>query len=92
MFRLEWIGFGKRLIDDVLSETIRSSGRRPHSTEDLNEKMTLLKNIDILLDWTIPKVHMHKLKQAKRSTVDILVGLTQHPGSWYWKDGVRRDA
>lgn len=88
--RLEKLGFGKRLIDEVLCETIKSSGRRPYSTEDFNETITLLKNIEILLDWTIPKVHMHKLKQAKRTAEDILVELTQHPGSWYWKSGDKR--
>lgn len=89
--RLQKTGFGKRLIDDVLCETIKGSGRRPYCTEDFNEAVTLLKNIEILLDWTIPKEHMHKLQLAKHSTEDILISLTRRPGSWYWKNNDKKN-
>ncbi|KAK7574099.1 hypothetical protein V9T40_011290 [Parthenolecanium corni] len=83
--RLSKLGFGKRLIDEVLFEAISSSGRKPFTSNDCDETTALLRNIEIFLEWTIPAVHLHKLKQAKRSVEDILVELTQHPGSWFGK-------
>ena len=52
--RLKKLGFGTRLIDQVLKESIEASGRKPCEETNHNEGNLLKKNIEILLEWTIP--------------------------------------
>ncbi len=70
--RLKKLGFGTRLIDDVLKESIAASGRKPADPEGLGEQEVLQKNIQILLDWTIPEDYMDYFKQEKKSVDEIL--------------------
>ena len=73
--RLDALGFGKRLIDDVLRESIESSGRQPClDLEDEGER--LRKNVEILLEWTVPKQYMERFKRESRSTEELLEELT----------------
>ena len=70
--RLKKLGFGTRLIDDVLKESIRASGRTPVDDEDMNEQTKLKKNIRILLDWTIPEDYLASFKAENRTIDEIL--------------------
>jgi len=73
--RLDALGFGRRLIDDVLRESIESSGRK--ACMDLaDEGERLRKNVEILLNWTIPKQYMERFRRESRSTEELLEELT----------------
>nr|CAD7441613.1 unnamed protein product [Timema bartmani]CAD7454330.1 unnamed protein product [Timema tahoe] len=74
--RLNKLGFGRKLIDDVLCDSIRSSGREPVNSEKLDEGEKLKQNIEILLDWTVPKHFMEKFRRERRSTEELLEELT----------------
>merc|ERR1719277_647602 len=50
--RLKKLGFGTRLIDQVLKESIEASGRKPCEETNLNEGNLLKKNIEILTKET----------------------------------------
>ncbi|BET03128.1 Zinc finger, C2H2 type [Nesidiocoris tenuis] len=70
--KLEKLRFGKRLIDDVLVESIEQSGRTPCKDASLTESERLSENVKILLEWTVPKEHMDKFKQERRSMEELL--------------------
>ena len=70
--RLKKLGFGTRLIDDVLKESIEASGRVPVVEEGLSEQQVLTRNISILLDWTIPEEYMAYFRQEKKGVDEIL--------------------
>jgi len=70
--RLKKLGFGTRLIDQVLKESIEASGRKPYEDSSLNEGCLLKKNIEILLEWTIPEDYMNKFREANKSVEEIL--------------------
>jgi hypothetical protein len=70
--RLKKLGFGTRLIDQVLKESIEASGRKPCEEENLAEGVLLKKNIEILLDWTIPQDYMSYFRAEKKSVEEIL--------------------
>ncbi|XP_044735145.1 zinc finger protein 501-like [Chrysoperla carnea] len=74
--RLDELGFNKRLIDDVLYESIKGSGREPCKDEMLTEAERLKSNVQILLEWTVPKQYMDKFKLEQRSTEELLEELT----------------
>lgn len=74
--RLEELGFNKRLIDDVLVESIRNSGREPCKDYMLSPAEKLKRNVQILLEWTVPKHYMEKFKTEQRSTEELLEELT----------------
>ena len=74
--RLEELGFNKRLIDDVLIESIASSGREPCKDFELPVAEKLKRNVQILLEWTVPKHYMEKFKIEQRSTEELLEELT----------------
>jgi KRAB domain-containing zinc finger protein len=71
--RLKKLGFGSRLIDDVLKESITASGRKPvPESKEMSEREILNANIQILLDWTIPEEYMSFFKAEKKSVEEIL--------------------
>ena len=70
--RLKKLGFGTRLIDQVLKESIEASGRKPCEEQNLSEGNLLKKNIEILLEWTIPEDYMDTFRQANKSVEEIL--------------------
>lgn len=74
--RLNALGFGKRLIDLVLCDSIENSGRNPYRGNGQSENDLLKKNIEILLDWTVPKMYMDRFKSERRTTEEILEELT----------------
>jgi len=45
-------------------------------TDVVSENDLLKKNIEILLDWTVPKMYMDRFKSERRTTEEILEELT----------------
>jgi uncharacterized Zn-finger protein len=74
--RLDELGFGKRLIDDVLQDSLLSAGKQPVTGSDLPELETLTRNLEIFLEWTVPKEHWENFRRLKKSPEDILEALT----------------
>lgn len=74
--RLDELGFNKRLIDDVLLESIEGSGRQACKDASLSVAERLKRNVQILLEWTVPKEYMEKFKNEQRSTEELLEELT----------------
>lgn len=74
--RLDELGFGKRLIDEVLQDSLISAGKDPASGEGLSELETLTRNLEIFLEWTVPKEHWENFRRMKKSPEDILETLT----------------
>ncbi|XP_046396142.1 zinc finger protein 345-like isoform X2 [Ischnura elegans] len=108
--RLEALGFGRRLIDEVLRDSIEGSGRKAagnakssskdsegnDSDEDADEEglevseksgeskggaadsakedeaEVLRRNVEILLEWTVPQRYMQKFRKENRSIEDLL--------------------
>lgn len=70
--RLKKLGFGTRLIDEVLKESITASGRSPCNEEGLDIREILQNNIQILLDWTIPEEYMNYFRSESKRTEEIL--------------------
>lgn len=76
--RLDELGFGKRLIDDVLQDSLTSAGKEPVTKDGLSELEALSRNVEIFLEWTVPKEHWRKFREMNKSTVDILEALTSN--------------
>lgn len=74
--RLEALRFGRRLIDEVLKDSIEGSGRRPCAEAKLPTTERLRRNVQILLEWTVPKQYMDKFRSERRSTDELLEELT----------------
>lgn len=74
--KLKDLGFNKRLIDDVLIKSIEDSGRKPCVEEGLTVAGKFKKNVEILLEWTIPQSYMEKFRNQQRSTEELLEELT----------------
>ncbi|KAK9880758.1 hypothetical protein WA026_013080 [Henosepilachna vigintioctopunctata] len=74
--RLKELGFNKRLIDEVLIDSIRLSGRKPCEDCGLSSAEKLKLNVQILLEWTVPKCYMERFKLEQRSTEELLEELT----------------
>ncbi|CAH1400084.1 unnamed protein product [Nezara viridula] len=74
--RLQTLGYGKRLIDLVLRDSIEQSGRDACKDVGISEGERLKRNVQILLDWTVPKVYMDKFKQERRSMEELLEEFT----------------
>lgn len=74
--KLDELGFGKRLIDEVLHDSLISAGRKPVKRENTSEFDCLKKNVEIFLEWTVPKSHWAKFKKMKKTPEEILETLT----------------
>lgn len=74
--RLRRLGYGTKLIDIVLIKSIESSGRKPIADDSLDTRTLLKRNIEILLDWTIPGEFMEHYRQEKKTVEEILEELT----------------
>ncbi|KAF7273589.1 uncharacterized protein LOC143203495 [Rhynchophorus ferrugineus] len=74
--RLQKLGFNKRLIDDVLIDSFEKSERAPCLDQDVSPAVRLKKNIQILLEWTVPEKFMKQFKTEQRSTEELLEELT----------------
>ncbi|XP_063993958.1 zinc finger protein 436-like [Diachasmimorpha longicaudata] len=74
--RLDELGFGKRLIDEILQDSLVSAGKNPIKLGQLNEFQALQKNLETFLKWTVPKEHWETFKKMKKSPEEILETLT----------------
>lgn len=74
--RLDELGFGKRLIDDVLQDSLVSAGKEPVTGDGLSELEALTRNLELFLEWTVPKEHWENFRRMKKSPEDILEVLT----------------
>nr|XP_031835190.1 uncharacterized protein LOC116428122 [Nomia melanderi]XP_031835191.1 uncharacterized protein LOC116428122 [Nomia melanderi] len=74
--RLDELGFGKRLIDEVLRDSLLSAGKDPIARDGLTELETLTGNLEIFLKWTVPKEHWENFCKLNKTPEDILETLT----------------
>ncbi|XP_058056656.1 zinc finger protein 436 [Anopheles bellator] len=74
--RLKELGFDKRLIDNVLIDSLKCAGRKvvDDKTYDALERLKL--NVQELLEWTVPPNYMEGFRSANRSTEELLEDLT----------------
>lgn len=69
-------GFNKRLIDDLLVESLEAMGQKPCKDASLQPFKRLKSNIQLLLNGTIPRDQMEKFQKDKKSTEELLELLT----------------
>ncbi|XP_034941553.1 zinc finger protein 250-like [Chelonus insularis] len=74
--KLDELGFGKRLIDQVLQDSLISAGKDPARVGELTEFEALRKNLETFLEWTVPKEHWETFKKMNKSPEEILETLT----------------
>lgn len=75
--RLDELGFGKRLIDEILHDSLISAGKEPFKVVGKsNELKTLQKNLKTFLEWTVPKEHWEAFMKSKKTPEQILETLT----------------
>lgn len=74
--RLDELGFGKRLIDEVLKDSLLSAGKDPAEGDDCNEFEVLKQNLATFLEWTVPREHWEAFKKLNKSPEEILETLT----------------
>ena len=74
--RLKELGFDKRLIDNVLIDSLKCAGRVVCEETNLDQAQRLRINIQELLEWTVPPQFMEEFRSAQRSTEEILEKLT----------------
>ncbi|XP_060802491.1 zinc finger protein 470 isoform X2 [Amyelois transitella] len=76
--KLKYLGFNKRLIDDLLIESLEAMGQTPTKDESLPPLRRLKVNIDLLLKRTVPKQEMAKFRSDNKTTEEILELLTDN--------------
>lgn len=69
-------GFNKRLIDDLLEESLTAMGYTPCRDPSLTSFIRLRNNIEMLLDGTVPKHQLTKFRGENKTTEDMLFLLT----------------
>lgn len=69
-------GFNKRLIDDLLDDSLKAMGQTPCVDQSLSTVERLKTNIQLLLNGTVPEDQMAKFRQENKSTEELLVLLT----------------
>ncbi|CAG4939118.1 unnamed protein product [Parnassius apollo] len=74
--KLKYLGFNKRLIDDLLLESLEAMGHTPCRDESLSPLKRLRNNIEILLNGTVPKEQMEKFRKENKTTEELLELLT----------------
>lgn len=74
--RLKGLGFEKRLIDNVLIDSLKSGKRTTCEDKALSEGERLKVNVRELLEWTVPPNVMEEFRSQQRSTEELLEELT----------------
>ncbi|GBP33033.1 Zinc finger protein 41 [Eumeta japonica] len=74
--KLKYLGFNKRLIDDLLVESLEAMGQHPCKDQSISPLRRLKTNIQMLLNRTVPKDQMKKFKDENISTEELLEILT----------------
>lgn len=70
--RLKELGYEKRLIDNVLLDSLKCAERTVCTDPDLTEAERLKNNVNEFLQWTIPSAVMQKFKEERKSVEEIL--------------------
>ncbi|XP_055703922.1 zinc finger protein 569-like [Phlebotomus papatasi] len=70
--RLKTLGFEKRLIDNVLIDSLKFGKRTVCEDATKSEAERLKINIRELLEWTVPQHFMEKFKSEQKSTEELL--------------------
>lgn len=73
--KLKELGFEKRLIDNILIDSLKCAGRKSYTDEIFSESERLKLNLEEFLEWTIPVETMQTFKQDRKSTESILENL-----------------
>ncbi|XP_072947214.1 uncharacterized protein [Epargyreus clarus] len=79
--KLRYLGFNKRLVDDLLVESLEAMGHKPCRDQKLVPLNRLRNNIQILLNGTVPKEQMEKFKKENKTTEELLELLTNEKKS-----------
>lgn len=74
--RLHQLGYEKRLIDNVLVDSLKCAGRAVCEDESMSEAQRLKINVQEFLEWTVPEQYMENYRRNHRSTEEILEELT----------------
>lgn len=74
--RITISGFNKRLIDDILIDSLESSGHVPCKDDSMSVAEKLKVNVQLFLEWTVPPQFMEKFKTEQKSTEELLEELT----------------
>ncbi|XP_011503358.1 PREDICTED: zinc finger protein 260-like [Ceratosolen solmsi marchali] len=74
--RLDELGFGKRLIDEVLIDSLVSAGKEAIKTNSMSEFDALRQNLAVFLQWTVPKEHWNSFRKMKKTPEEVLETLT----------------
>lgn len=74
--KLDELGFGKRLIDEILQDSLVSAGKIPVKSNKFGEHEALRKNLEMFLEWTVPKANWKTFKKLKKTPEEILETLT----------------
>ena len=70
-------GFEKRLIDNILIDSLRCAGRTVYTDEKFTEAERLKLNIEEFLEWTVPLESMKNFKDGRKSVEEILEQLVE---------------
>jgi len=73
--KLKELGFEKRLIDNILIDSLKCAGRKACNDNQFSEAERLKLNVEEFLEWTIPTETMTIFKQDRKSTEEILENL-----------------
>ncbi|CAH2039842.1 unnamed protein product, partial [Iphiclides podalirius] len=79
--KLKYLGFNKRLIDDILVESLEAMGHVPCVLKSLSPLERLRNNINILMKATVPKEQMEKFQKENKTTEELLELLTNEKKS-----------
>ncbi|KAJ8686733.1 hypothetical protein QAD02_022527 [Eretmocerus hayati] len=75
--RLDELGFGRRLIDDVLVDSLEAAGKQALKTNQGHSELEALKaNLAVFLEWTVPKEHWDSFCKMNKTPEEILETLT----------------
>ncbi|XP_014207193.1 zinc finger protein 436-like [Copidosoma floridanum] len=75
--RLDELGFGKRLIDEVLVDSLLSAGKGAVKPSVLVPEFEALQtNLGVFLEWTVPREHWENFRKMKRTPEEVLEALT----------------
>ncbi|KAJ8713316.1 hypothetical protein PYW07_013686 [Mythimna separata] len=74
--KLKYLGFNKRLVDEILVESLEAMDQTPCKDASLPPAKRLRTNIEMFINGTVPKNQMETFKKEHKSTEDILELLT----------------
>lgn len=75
--RLKELGYEKRLIDNVLIDSLKLANRNVCEDTHCTEAERFKINIKELLEWLVPNDYMQKFRSEQRSTEELLEQLTK---------------